>query len=240
MYSDYPSDWDFAPIAEFADRLPKVETHLHLEGALPYRMLQELEPERFPKTPSFWKEDFRHESFEAFDRTLLDHATAWFTPVERYREAAKAVFEELKTQNVRYVETSFHLGILEFLRDATGPEIISAFKSAIPEGMEVRIFAGITRDLYQSEMREIIDDLHRWEELDGMDLHGRETLPMEDWKREVWQRNRDAGKVTKAHAGEFGGAENVRYVIEELGVKRVQHGVRAVEDPAVLELAREK
>ncbi len=39
---------------------------------------------------------------------------------------------------------------------------------------------------------------------------------------------RAAGKVTKCHAGEFGGPERVREAIELLGVTRVQHGVRAV------------
>ena len=50
---------------------------------------------------------------------------------------------------------------------------------------------------------------------------------------------RDAGKVTKAHAGEFGGADNVRQVIEELDVRRVQHGVQAVDDPGVVSLLRD-
>jgi len=48
---------------------------------------------------------------------------------------------------------------------------------------------------------------------------------------------RAAGKVTKCHAGEFDGPARVREAIEELGVARVQHGVRAVEDAAVVELA---
>src|SRR5690606_35213028 len=46
-----------------------------------------------------------------------------------------------------------------------------------------------------------------------------------------------AGKITKCHAGEFDGAARVREAIEELGVTRVQHGVRAIEDPAVVALA---
>ncbi|MEZ0216310.1 MAG: adenosine deaminase, partial [Rariglobus sp.] len=48
------------------------------------------------------------------------------------------------------------------------------------------------------------------------------------------------GKVTKAHAGEFGGADRVREAIEQLGATRIQHGVRAAEDPAVVALAAER
>ena len=46
--------------------------------------------------------------------------------------------------------------------------------------------------------------------------------------------------MTKCHAGEFDGAARVREAIEQLGVTRVQHGVRAVEDPAVVALAAER
>ncbi len=56
----------------------------------------------------------------------------------------------------------------------------------------------------------------------------------------VWARLRAAGKVTKCHAGEFDGAERVREAIEVLGVRRIQHGVRAIEDPAVVRLAAER
>jgi adenosine deaminase len=56
----------------------------------------------------------------------------------------------------------------------------------------------------------------------------------------VWARLRAAGKVTKCHAGEFDGAARVREAIEVLGVTRVQHGVRAIEDPAVVQLAAER
>jgi len=51
---------------------------------------------------------------------------------------------------------------------------------------------------------------------------------------------RDAGKITKAHAGEFRGAASVREAIVKLGVTRIQHGTRAIEDPKVVALAAER
>jgi hypothetical protein len=51
-----------------------------------------------------------------------------------------------------------------------------------------------------------------------------------------FDRARRAGYAAVAHAGETGGAEHVRQAVEELGVRRVQHGVRAVDDPAVVRL----
>ena len=89
-------------------------------------------------------------------------------------------------------------------------------------------------------LRPTIDELHTWENLAGVDLHGFELMRTEPGTAEVWQRLRDAGKVTKCHAGEFDGAARVREAIEALGVTRIQHGVRAIEDPAVVSLAAER
>jgi adenosine deaminase len=58
--------------------------------------------------------------------------------------------------------------------------------------------------------------------------------------KEWFRRAREAGYWTVAHAGETGGAEHVRQAVTELGVRRVQHGVRAAEDPSVLKLLAER
>jgi aminodeoxyfutalosine deaminase len=64
-------------------------------------------------------------------------------------------------------------------------------------------------------------------------------LPRELFK-EWFRRARMAGYWTVAHAGETGGAEHVRQAVVDLGVRRVQHGVRAADDPAVLGLLAER
>jgi adenosine deaminase len=75
-------------------------------------------------------------------------------------------------------------------------------------------------------------------DLAGIDLHGVETLPLEPWTHQLWRRAQANGKFTKAHAGEFGPASSVREVVERLGVTRVEHGVRSIEDPAVVDLLK--
>jgi adenosine deaminase len=167
---------------------------------------------------------------------LLDHALPWFNSAERYHIAAREIFATHVAQNVRYVETSFHLPVTGFI-GVPGPEIIAAVRAAVPPGLEVRVFAGMLRSDLAGPLRATIDQLASWEDLAGVDLHGIETLRTEPGTAEVWRRLRDAGKVTKCHAGEFDGAHRVREAIVDLGVTRVQHGVRAIEDPAVVQLA---
>jgi adenosine deaminase len=221
---------------DFIQALPKTETHLHVEGALPYELLTAWDPEQWPPDPKFRSRAYRYESFPAFEQILLDHALPWFTTAERYYEAAKAIFAKHVAQNVRYVETSFHLPVTKFI-NVPGPEIVAAIRSAAPADVEVRIFAGMLRSDIAGELRPTIDLLHTWEGLAGIDLHGHEIMPTPPDTAAIWARARAAGKITKCHAGEFDGAARVREAIEVLGVTRVQHGLRAIEDPAVVKLA---
>jgi len=223
-------------LAAFIQALPKTETHLHMEGALPYELLRGLDPVAYVADPEFRRKSYRYPTFTDFERTLLSHAIPWYTSAERYHEAAKVIFAGHVRQNVRYVETSFHLHVTEFAK-IPGPAIIEAILSAAPAGLEVRVFAGMLRDAYGGPLRETIDQLETWDNLSGVDLHGHETMATEPWSARVWERIRRAGKVTKCHAGEFEGPAKVREAIEVLGVRRVQHGVRSVEDPAVVRLA---
>ena len=222
--------------ADFIHRLPKTETHLHIEGALPYALLQQLNPEKFAAPQACWAPDFKWPCFEDFESHLIEHAVQWFTTPERYHEAAKEIFAGHLTQNVRYVETSFHAGIIEFL-GIPGPEILAAIRAAVPEGLEVRVFMGMARNGYNATLAPVLEECVTWDGLAGIDLHGVEYLPLEAWTPRLWEKARDHGLVTKAHAGEFGPAAHVHEAIEVLGVKRIQHGIRAVEDSSVVNLA---
>ncbi|MDB6170139.1 MAG: Adenosine deaminase [Verrucomicrobia bacterium] len=224
---------------EFIQALPKTETHLHVEGALPYELLTSFDVQRYPADPEFRRADYRYANFPEFERILLENALGWFTSAERYHEATKVMFARHVAQNVRYVETSFHLPVTKFI-NVPGPEIIAAIRAAVPAGLEVRIFTGMLRSDLSGDLRPTIDQLHTWSGLAGVDLHGFEQMRTEPETAAVWERLRSAGKVTKCHAGEFGGPERVREAIELLGVTRIQHGVRAIEDPSVVKLAVER
>ncbi|MEY3775343.1 MAG: hypothetical protein RLZZ129_2123 [Verrucomicrobiota bacterium] len=226
-------------LEDYIQALPKTETHLHVEGALPYELLHAWAPARYPADPPFRRRSYRYASFPDFERILLENALPWFTSAERYHAACKVMFAGHAAQNVRYVETSFHLPVTQFI-NVPGPEIVAAIRSAAPAGLEVRVFAGMLRSDIAGSLRPTIDRLHEWEGLAGVDLHGFEQMPTEPGTAQIWARLRAAGKVTKCHAGEFDGPARVREAIEELGVTRIQHGVRAIEDPTVVKLAAER
>lgn len=226
-------------LSKFVQSLPKTETHLHIEGALPLELLQRVRPEFRGRTPDSWAPNFKFADFAHFERELLDMAFSWFTSPEHYHEAAKLIFARHVAQNVRYVETSFASGGIEFL-GFEGRAVLEAIRAAVPAGLEVRIFLGIHHDGAGGKMRVVLEDALTWPGLAGIDLHGFEDKPVEPWTCDYWAEARRAGKYTKAHAGEFMGADFVRFILDELHPHRIEHGVRAVEDAAlVARLVRE-
>lgn len=220
-------------LAEFVQRLPKTETHLHLEGACPFELLQALDPVKYAAPPPFWDDAYRYRSFNQFMDLYVEYCAAFFTSADRYHAAAKIVLARCAAQGCRYVETSFHLPALLFMKDG-GPEVIRAIRAAAPRGLELRVFAGMCHNDYKDAGRDLIEECLGWPELDGIDLHGWEDIPLEPWTADVWARARAAGKFTKAHAGEFMGADYVEKTLDELKVTRLEHGVRSVERPATV------
>jgi len=222
-------------LERFIKNVPKTETHLHIEGALPWELLQKLDTDSFNKIPFFRKKDFRYDSFEQFESILIEHAMHWFNSAESYYEAAKLIFKKHIEQNVKYVELSFHAGMIEFLK-LPGEEILSAILDAVPDELDVRVFLGISRNAYTPYLGPNLERSIYWDNLSGIDLHGLESLPLESWTIPFWEKARSVGKIVKAHAGEFGPASNVLQAVKELKTKRVQHGTKSIEDDQVLKL----
>jgi adenosine deaminase len=216
----------------FIQSLPKTETHLHFEGALPLELLQKVRPE-FRLPPASWAANFKFRDFAHFEAELLDMAFSWFTSAERYHEAAKVIFAHHVAQNIKYVETSFASGVIEF-GGLAGREVLQAIRSAVPAGLEVRVFLGIHHNGCTPKMEPVLADALTWTDLAGIDLHGTESFPLEPWSAKYWAAARRAGKYTKAHAGELMGADFIRRVLGELQPQRIEHGIRSLEDPGVV------
>ncbi|MBN2627812.1 MAG: adenosine deaminase family protein [Spirochaetales bacterium] len=213
---------------ELLKEMPKGEFHLHLEGSLPYSFLRELDPVKFAELPPFWNRDYRFATFPDFDRELLAMTGLWFTSPERYHKAAKAVFDDAREQGVLYLETSIASGCLEF-GGLDIFEVCAAVKSAVPEGMTVKLFMGIHHSGYNENYGKALEESLTCPNLDGYDIHGNEPDYLGDWAADFYMRAREAGKFTKCHAGEFMGPEFIERAVSELGVTRIEHGVRAVE-----------
>jgi adenosine deaminase len=226
-------------VAGFIRRLPKTEHHLHIEGATPYHLLREAYPGRFPDTPEHWHADYRFASFESFLEILAAHGFAWFDSPDRYHLAAREIFLNATRQNVRYMELSFDA----FFSTSQGycvSTIAEAILSAAPDELTVKLFLGMTRDAFENGLEPVVRKALSCDFISGLDLHGVEPMPLRDWTVNIWREAETMGKVNKAHAGEFGPAANVLEVMDRLGVRRIQHGVRAVDSPELLQRIKDE
>jgi adenosine deaminase len=227
---------DDAKLIAFIDALPKAEHHLHLEGSSPWHIMQADEPDLYKEPPPSWKDDFRFADFGEFENVIINQVVPWLNSPERYAITAREILNKRMKENVRYAEISFAALAIE--RSGVDiKDVASAVKSAIPDGIEVRLFVGLHHQRFEKDHDKHLEDIINSPDIDGIDLHGPEEFPLQSWIPEFWRAAELAGKLAKAHAGELTGALGVRQAIEELGVTKIQHGVQVMEDENTLFMA---
>ena len=230
-------------------RLPKTELHLHLEGTIGPQTLWEMaKANNVPLPVGTFAELQRLYDFTSFDRfiELWLLMCSCLRTDDDYRRMADGYVADCARQNIRYAELHFtpynheKLGIgarrsLEIVTErlqsaAAGGGVIARLITDIPS--ESAGESGpFTLDLLEQEANPLIA---------ALGLGGPEKgFPRSRFK-DLFERARAAGYPVVAHAGETGGADHVRQAVLELGARRIQHGVRAVEDPAVLSLLAER
>jgi adenosine deaminase len=165
--------------------------------------------------------------------------------LDDWRRAGREAVEDAFNDGLDRLELRFSP---YFIRQQTGlaPEaVIDAVADGVRAGsrvtrLPVGLIATILRDLgpvaAQEQVRTFLTRRDVW---CGVDLAGNEAGYAAPLFAPAFARARDAGLPVTVHAGEAAGAGSVRAAVEHLGADRIGHGVRAVEDPRLLEeLAR--
>jgi adenosine deaminase len=225
---------------------PKVELHVHVESCLPAPAIEELAGELGVPMLRPAAELYRCDSLAE----LLDACVWWCdlfrTPAIAER-VAYAAARRLHADGVVYAEVMAgpryweHVPYPDLL-----PALCAGFDRAAAEGLvDCRLLPTISRDQDAAWALELVGWLadHRPARVVGLGLDGNEevaglTAPV---FAPAFAAARDAGLGLTAHAGESSGPEGVRDALDVLGASRIDHGVRAIEDAAlVARLARER
>ncbi|HEY85271.1 MAG TPA: hypothetical protein G4N96_09200, partial [Chloroflexi bacterium] len=214
-------------IAEFIQVLPKAELHLHLEGAAPWAMVRARSDDTLPDAPIWWDDDFKFDDFLQFTEAIALCYRHILTSSKAYQQVARAVFQRLAAQNVRYVEISFAIG-WAVIQDLCVNDVAAAIKRAAPSGLTVCVIGGISRERPDWLTDDLKEAVLSAPDLDGIDLHGDETLGGPAPFVDIFARARQAGLLTKAHAGELAGPQSIKDTLELLGVNRIEHGTTAM------------
>ena len=216
--------------------IPKAELHLHLEGAVPWAWIRQQSDKALPERPGWWDREYRFDSFGAFVSAMRSTWRPYLNQPEEISSAVAVLYGELRAQNVRYLEISFGLGAHAF----PVSEVVRAIQEPAPADLTVRVIAGISRDRDLDTMLELGREAVGTDALDGIDLHGDESVG-ELWHfSDMYLAARERGMIVKAHAGELGGPESVQETLRVLQVNRIEHGIAAVRDPNVVQVLKDQ
>jgi len=220
--------------------LPKVELHLHLEGSARPETLREFAERDGSTLPHGMRPDgwgFGN-GLDFIDNYL--ELCQLFATVEDFRRLAVELCDDLATTGVPYAEVVFSPGnhARRLSGDWFGP--IEAVLDGLAAGerdtgVRVRLCPDIVRDNGLDDAQRTLEVALRYADhgVVALNCAGSERTGVE---RFAWmfRKAARAGLRSVPHAGEWAGPENVRATIEHLRPDRIGHGVRSIEDPALV------
>jgi adenosine deaminase len=229
-------------------RLPKVQLHCHLEGTVRPETFRELAAEHgVPSTRASGplEATYAFETFREFLLTFADVCKTLKRP-EDYARVARDYAIDAAAQNVRYAELFISPSVWTYFHEGLDVrETVAAMRAAFDDegarhGLRVELICDLTRNFGVERAFETARVAVALAEADlgvvGVGLGGDEANFPAALYREPFAFARAHGLHAVAHAGEAAGAQSVRDAVEILGAERIGHGVRALEDPAVVEL----
>jgi adenosine deaminase/aminodeoxyfutalosine deaminase len=239
-------------LASFIARLPKVELHLHLEGAVRPETLLELSQNKsgLRQKVNEWiaarrAQRFRYRNFRDFLEAFKIVTLLIETPQD-YALATTRLIEGLAEQNVLYAEIIFAAGVVLWKKQAVDV-VFEAVAAAAEEaqvrtGVRVKWIFDAVRHFGPDHAREVLcwAARHRSQGVVGFGIGGDEAGGPARLFPDIFQEARDLGLHVVAHAGEACGPESIRDAVELLGAERIGHGLTALRDANVMALLRER
>lgn len=218
--------------------LPKVELHLHLEGAAPPAFIRGLAAEKHMDISGIFDDagGYAYQDFWHFLK-VYEAATSTLTTPADYARLTRAVLEESAASGVIYCETFLSPDFcggrdLEAWRDYLHAIRDAAAEAERDLGITLRGIVTPIRHFGPEKAREtaVCAAETAGDFIVGFGLAGDEKAGKP--KDFAWSFDlaREAGLRLTCHAGEWGGPESVRDAWQDLRVERIGHGVRAIED----------
>ena len=232
----------------YARAAPKAELHVHLEGSIrPATLLALAERNGVPLPARTLEELRRWFVYRDFDHFIEVYVaiTRCLRTAEDYELIAHEFGAEMARQNARYAEVTFspsthhHLGVPQ---DAWLGGLSRGRERARADfGVEINWVFDIVRnhigDARNAELADYTTGVAIEGKHDGvvaLGLGGAEVgYPPEPYAP-YFERALAAGLHSAPHAGETVGPESVWGALRALGAERIGHGVRSVEDPALV------
>jgi adenosine deaminase len=221
--------------------IPKAELHVHVEGTMGPELARRIAQRnrRFLPSGIARGDSWQWKDFLSF-LEVYDRAASVIRTAQDYRDivyeylvacaAEGAIYVELTASADHAAEVGLsdaeHLaGLAQGIDDARGET-----------GIEARIVMSCVRHFGPERAIEVaqrtVDDLHPY--VTGFGMGGDEAGYPPQLFRRAFEIAAEAGLGITCHAGEWGGPESVRAALELPNLTRIGHGVRSIEDPALV------
>ncbi|MBO9478479.1 adenosine deaminase [Shimia sp. R11_0] len=222
--------------------LPKLELHIHHEGAAPPAFIKQLAHEKKVDLSRVFTPDggYAFENFVHF-LSVYEAASSVLTGPEEFARLTSAWLEESAANGVVYTESFIS-------PDFCGGGDLGAWREYLAAIEEAAAMAerkhGITLRGVVTAVRHFGSEKSKRASLCAAETAGRFVVGFGMGGDEgqfaqgdfayAFDQAREAGLKLTTHAGEFGGAQSVWDALNDLNVARIGHGVRAMEDPDLI------
>lgn len=222
--------------------LPKAELHLHVEGTLEPELAFELAARNGVELPyadtDALREAYRFEDLQSF-LNLYYGLMAVLRTERDFEDLADAYLARAAAQGVRHAEIFFdpqaHLS-----RGVGMGTVVDGLWRALGRGQEehgvsTRLIMCFLRDESAESAMETLEAAKPYlDRIAGIGLDSAEAGHPPAKFREVYEAAAALGLRRVAHAGEEGPPEYIAQALDVLGVERVDHGLRCMEDPELV------
>ncbi|HLN00560.1 MAG TPA: adenosine deaminase [Bryobacteraceae bacterium] len=215
--------------------LPKAELHVHLEGSVTPDLMRELAP---AVSAEEIRGRFGFRSFAGFlecYKWVVEHLRC----PEDYALVARRLLASLAQQHVCYAEITLSAGVVLWKKQEFAPIYDALQPEAAASAVAVRWNLDAIRHFGAEQAMQVAELAAErvGKGVVSFGIGGDEVRGPAEWFTQVYKFAKASGLRLTAHAGETAGPESV-WAALRLGAERIGHGIRAVDDPALVQHLR--
>lgn len=245
---------DEKTLKQFVKDVPKVDLHRHLEGAIEPGTLLSIARRKGIKLPADSEEGLKpYLQVTAKDKTLLDFLSKFetigkaFTDKEAVEEVTYEAVHDANADNVKYCELRFSPVYMASQYGMSEETVMNGVLDGVKKAKEdfdteVKLIMIVERQMGPDHAAHVEQLAEKYMDkgVVALDLANDEFHFPPGPYAAVFQKAKDAGLNITVHAGEAGGADNVKVSIEDLKADRIGHGVRTYQDPEVEKMVKDQ
>jgi adenosine deaminase len=233
--------------------LPLIDLHRHLDGNVRLQTILDIGRAHNLPLPAWDIEGLKpHVQVSQVQPGVMEFISKfkWMTGIlvnlDTCRRIAYENMEDASREGLDYVELRFSPWFMASAHNLDPAGIVEAVVDGVQTGeRDFKVHAnliGIISRTYGVEIAhlEMQALFSQRKHLIGLDLAGDETNWPAGLFEDHFYQARNAGWHIAVHAGESAGPESIWQALKKLGAQRIGHGVRAVDDPALMDFLRDR